>query len=101
AVVLDGHRLTYLHDPTSPSGAVLVTGLSSADAAPLERAFARAPYVGVHVLADKLAQIERLLDAGFAFTAYLPAWHHERDRRYDCVMLVKARFASHGLAAAA
>lgn len=107
---IQGHRFSYLYDPTSPSGAVHVTGLSRQGSIAMspERAFAglvsrfaSMPYIGVQVLVDKRPAIELLQEIGFQITAYLPAWHHQEGRRFDCVMLVRSRFSaqpiSHGL----
>ena len=107
---IHGFRFSYLHDPTSPSGAVQVTGLSrqGSFATSPEKAFtsfvskfASMPYIGVQVLVDKRPVIDLLQEIGFTITAYLPAWYPKGGRRFDCLMLVKSRFSaqpiSHGL----
>jgi hypothetical protein len=53
------------------------------------------------VLADKRDFINRLVDAGFQATAYLPAWYLHRNARYDCVLMVRGVFSeeptNHGI----
>jgi len=49
-----------------------------------------AEHVTVTVLADKVDLIRELCGAGFQITAYLPAWYARKQRRFDCVQLVRA-----------
>ncbi len=105
---LDGCRITYLRDASSLSGAVHLTHIDQPASPTSEQAllacidrFSAASWIGVQVLADKTRAIEQLQRAGFRITAYLPGWHCEGGRRYDCIMLVRGRFErapiSHGI----
>ncbi len=55
-------------------------------------------HASVHVLADKEELIGLLVEEGWVITAYLPAWHLEGGKRYDCVLLVKQSFSDAPLA---
>jgi N-acetylglutamate synthase-like GNAT family acetyltransferase len=46
----------------------------------------------VTVLADKVDLVRALVDHGFVFGAYLPAWYPWGRSRFDCVQLFRARF---------
>jgi GNAT superfamily N-acetyltransferase len=58
------------------------------------RAFHQVEHVRLTVLVDKKDFIRRLVDLGFEVTAYLPAWYSSQGARFDCVLMVKAEFAS-------
>jgi molybdopterin/thiamine biosynthesis adenylyltransferase/nitroreductase len=51
--------------------------------------FGYARHVRLAVLADKIEFQQRLRSAGFAITAYLPAWHLQNAVRYDCVLMTR------------
>jgi len=76
-------QLTAADGPTG-DGASLVGALET-----LLRRHPEAEHVHAFVLADKRRLSEEMQRVGFRVTAYLPAWHHERGRRYDCLMLAR------------
>jgi hypothetical protein len=86
------------YDPSSPSQALEITGiagprLSSTEVSgafsELLQTYRDARHVSAYVLVDKERLIRDLAPLGFAITAYLPAWHKVRGKRYDAVLLCR------------
>ena len=55
-------------------------------------------HVRAYVLIDKEDMVRHMRSFGFEITAYLPAWHLHRERRYDCLLLVKRNYAGEPVA---
>jgi hypothetical protein len=92
---------SFGYDPFCPSDAIEITcyNADSRDAGQVARelivmldSFYHARHARVVVLVDKSEFIEKLADAGFEVTAYLPAWCLHQGGRYDCVLMVRRRF---------
>ena len=93
---------SFGYDPLCPSDAIEITSYSAtsrnADAVARELilmldSFYHACHARLVVPVDKTEFIEKLVDAGFEVTAYLPAWYLHQGGRYDCVLLVRRRFS--------
>lgn len=93
---------SFGYDPFCPSDAIEIThyGADSRDAGQVARelilmldSFYHARHARLVVLVDKSEFIEKLIDAGFEVTAYLPAWYLYQKGRYDCLLMVRRRFS--------
>jgi Acetyltransferase (GNAT) family len=106
----DLRPFSFGYDPFCPSDAIEITAYNadSQDAGQVAQelilmleSFADARHARLVVPVDKNEFIERLVDAGFEITAYLPAWYLNHGGRYDCVLMVRRRFleepADHGV----
>jgi N-acetylglutamate synthase-like GNAT family acetyltransferase len=101
AVTVSG-MLRIDYDPRRPNAAAEIVGCDEPDAAPdaigasideFLEAHRDVQHITVTVLADKIDLIRWLVVCGFEFTAYIPAWHTEGERRYDCVQLSRRVYA--------
>jgi GNAT superfamily N-acetyltransferase len=93
---------SFGYDPFCPSDAIEITryGADSRDAGQVARelilmldSFYHARHARLIVPVDKREFMEKLIDAGFEATAYLPAWYLHKGGRYDCVLMVRRRFS--------
>jgi len=89
---------TFHYHPFCPSDSLEITAYTGPKHDPVEIAddlvrtldsFAYVRHVRMAVLADKLPFQRALQSAGFAMTAYLPAWHLQNGIRYDCVLMTR------------
>jgi hypothetical protein len=99
---VDGLDLDYLHLTSSHSVQILGASckqeynsvkISEAIEKFLSDSQFKIEHAFVYVLAEKEKMIKELHKKGFEMTAYLPAWYHEDDTRYDCVMMAKRMYA--------
>ena len=98
AISVGGMTFHVNYDPSSPSQALEITGLTGANltSAGIVRAFSEllqkfpdTRHMSAYVLIDKEPLIHGLASLGFAITAYLPAWHKACGRRYDALLLTR------------
>lgn len=94
---------SFGYDPFCPSDAIEITcyNADSRDAGQVARelilmldSFYHARHARLVVPVDKSEFIEKLADAGFEVTAYLPGWYLHQGGRYDCVLMVRRRFSA-------
>jgi GNAT superfamily N-acetyltransferase len=79
----DSLELTAYTGPKRDPAAIASDLLTTIDS------FGYARHVRLTVLADKIEFQQALRSAGFAITAYLPAWHMQNGVRYDCVCMAR------------
>jgi GNAT superfamily N-acetyltransferase len=93
---------SFGYDPFCPSDAIEITryGAGSRDAGQVAQelilmldSFYHARHARLLVPVDKCEFMQKLMDAGFEATAYLPAWYLHQGGRYDCVLMVRRRFS--------
>jgi hypothetical protein len=100
---INDHHLqpfSFRYNPSCPSEAIEITGYNadSLDVGEVAQELISmldhfdARHARMVVLVDKNELIERLVDAGFEVTAYLPAWYLHRNGRYDCVLMARGCF---------
>lgn len=89
---------TFEYHPFCPSDSLEITAYTGSRTEPLAIAdellktiesFGYVRHVRLAVLVDKREFVGVLCEAGFAVTAYLPSWHLQNGRRYDCVLLTR------------
>jgi hypothetical protein len=98
------------YDPLGPSQSIQITGYAGSarcgwqvadELTQALESFGNVRHVSVVVPVDKTDLISVLTCHGFETTAYLPAWFRRDNRRFDCVMLVRAHHSrephDHGL----
>jgi hypothetical protein len=92
----------FAYDPFCASNSLEITGCNlmfrnarqaAAMLLTMLETFPQVRHVRLTVLIDKTEFIQRLVDAGFEITAYLPVWYPRGRRRYDCVLLVRGSFS--------
>jgi hypothetical protein len=89
---------TFEYHPFCPSDSLEITAYTGSRSEPRAIAaellktlesFGYVRHVRLAVLVDKTEFVRVLCEAGFAVTAYLPAWHLQNGVRYDCVLLTR------------